>query len=100
MLEIVGAKLGDKDQHLMELLDSALSDLMDPVTGKLEQAHANLSPREIEVCNMIRRGFSSKQIASILTVSVHTVNNQRRSIRKKLNISDNRTNLETYLKSM
>ncbi len=100
MLDIINQRLGSEDQHLMELLDSALSDLLDPTVSHLEQSHANLSPRETEVCNMIRRGFSSKQMASILSVSVHTINNQRRSIRKKLDISDNRTNLETYLKSL
>jgi PAS domain S-box-containing protein len=100
MLGIINEKLGAKHQHLMDLLDSALGDLMDPVTGRLEKEHANLSPREIEVCNMIRRGFSSKQMASILSVSVHTINTQRRNIRRKLNINDNQTNLQTFLKSL
>lgn len=100
MLHIINEKLHSDDRHLMKLLESALTDLLDPVASRLEQKHSNLSPREIEVCNMIKNGFSSKQVASILSVSVHTVNNQRRSIRKKLKIGDNQTNLETYLKSL
>jgi len=100
MLHIISEKLHPDDRHLMKLVESALTDLLDPIAGCLEQKHSNLSPREIEVCNMIKNGFSSKQIASILSVSVHTVNNQRRNIRKKLKIGDNRANLETYLKSL
>ncbi|MBU8934812.1 MAG: PAS domain S-box protein [candidate division Zixibacteria bacterium] len=100
ILGIINEKLSHEDQHLMELLESTLSDLLDPVANRLEHAQASLSPREIEVSNMIRRGFSTKQIASILNVSVHTVNNQRRCIRRKLQINDNHTNLESYLKGL
>jgi DNA-binding NarL/FixJ family response regulator len=49
---------------------------------------------------MIRNGFTSKQIASVLQTSVCTVHNQRRSIRKKLRIDDGHTNLESYLKNL
>ncbi|MBU8932791.1 MAG: PAS domain S-box protein [candidate division Zixibacteria bacterium] len=100
LLQNIKEKFGDNDGHLISLLENALSNLMEPMIGKLEQAHTDLSPRELEICNMVKQGFSSKQIASILNVSVHTVNNQRYSIRKKFAINGDRTNLENYLKTL
>jgi PAS domain S-box-containing protein len=100
LLHILADKLPPSDQHLVGLLDSALRDLLDPFVGKLGSLSVSLTRRETEVCNMIRNGFSSKQIASMLSTSVCTVHNQRRSIRKKLQIDDGVTNLESFLKSV
>jgi DNA-binding NarL/FixJ family response regulator len=100
ILQILADKLPHHDQHLIGLLDSTLRDLMDPFVGKIEVHSTDLTKREIEVSNMIRNGFTSKQIASVLQTSACTVNNQRRSIRKKLRIDDGHTNLESYLKNL
>ncbi len=100
MLRTLNGKLNQEDRHLAKLLENALQELLDPVVSKLEQLSSRLSPREIEVCNMIRNGFTSKQIASVLCVSVHTVHNQRRSIRRKLQIKGQQANLETFLKNL
>ena len=58
--------------------------------------YSGLSPREYEVCNMIKQGLSSKDIASTLNTSVHTVHTQRRNIRKKLRIKV-KSNLYSFL---
>jgi DNA-binding NarL/FixJ family response regulator len=100
ILQILADKLPPRDQHLIGLLDSTLRDLMDPFVGKIAVHSTDLTRREIEVSNMIRNGFTSKQIASVLQTSVCTVHNQRRSIRKKLRIDDGHTNLESYLKNL
>ncbi|MBK9108642.1 MAG: helix-turn-helix transcriptional regulator [Saprospiraceae bacterium] len=39
-----------------------------------------LSVRELEISKLVVSGKSSKQIASILNLSVHTVNTHRRNI--------------------
>lgn len=100
LARMVESKLPASDRHLVALLDSAVNSLLDPSVGPLERTYTSLSAREMEVANMVRNGFSSKQIASVLSVSMNTVNNQRRSIRKKLGIDDNKTNLTTFLKSL
>lgn len=43
-----------------------------------------ITHRENEIQKLIDRGLSSKQIAELLVISVHTVNTHRRNIRKKL----------------
>ncbi|MCX6835550.1 MAG: LuxR C-terminal-related transcriptional regulator [candidate division Zixibacteria bacterium] len=100
ILHILADKLPPQDHHLIGLLDSTLRDLMDPFVGKIAIHSIDLTKREIEVSNMIRNGFTSKQIASVLQTSICTVNNQRRSIRKKFRIDDGHTNLESFLKNL
>lgn len=83
----------------VDLVRSGLSDITNPYINRLQSDFPTLSPREMEICNMIKEGFSSKDIASSGHVSVQTVNKQRKRIRKKLGISGQDTNLASYLMS-
>jgi len=56
---------------------------------------APLSPREIEILELISRGNSNKQIARILAISDQTVKNHITSILKKLAVND-RTEAVVY----
>jgi DNA-binding CsgD family transcriptional regulator len=73
--------------------------MVSPFLHELESRFSTLTPREIEICGLIRNGYTTKQIAGVLSRSVQTVLKQRKSIRKKLRISNRRTNLASYLKS-
>jgi len=56
---------------------------------------AALSPREIEIIQMIAEGKSSKEIAEILFLSFRTIQNHRTKIMKKLHLKKN-TDLVRY----
>lgn len=60
---------------------------------------SNLTPMESQIAQMIKEGKTSKDIASILNLSVHTVYFHRENVRKKLNITKSNTNLKTYLQT-
>ena len=47
---------------------------------------ASLSKREREVVDLIARGYSNAEIASVLVISVHTVNDHTKKIYRKLNV--------------
>ena len=47
---------------------------------------AVLSKRELEVVDLIARGYSNAEIASVLVISVHTVNDHTKKIYRKLNV--------------
>ena len=51
-----------------------------------ETAASQLSPREREVLQLIAEGWSTKQIASHLYVSIKTIETHRRQIMKKLDL--------------
>ncbi|MDR1980929.1 MAG: LuxR C-terminal-related transcriptional regulator [Tannerellaceae bacterium] len=47
-----------------------------------------LSPREIEILQMVRDGLLSKEISNQLCISVHTVNTHRQRILEKLDVDN------------
>ena len=53
-----------------------------------------------KICNMVKNGLTSKDIARSLHVSVHTINSHRNNIRRKVNINNEKVNLVAFLKSM
>ncbi|MGB3212791.1 MAG: PAS domain S-box protein [Desulforhopalus sp.] len=57
----------------------------------------NFSPKEIQVAHLIKAGKSSKEIASVLHISLRSVFFHRNNIRKKLNIHKKKENLSTIL---
>jgi two-component system invasion response regulator UvrY len=57
------------------------------ISGEDQNAGLNsLSHREIEIIAFIKKGFSSKEIADALNISVKTVEVHRYNILKKLNL--------------
>lgn len=88
-----------------EILD-ALENRVKHVTQRLGIATgaglpgSNLSRRQVLICEMIRDGMSSKDVARTLNCSPSTINNHRNMIRKKLGLSGRSTNLQSYLNSI
>ena len=50
------------------------------------KANNQLSAREIELLTMVAQGYSNKQIADQLYISIHTVITHRKNITSKLGI--------------
>jgi DNA-binding NarL/FixJ family response regulator len=48
----------------------------------------SLSKREMEILKLIRKGYLSKEIADKLFISLNTVNNHRKNILRKLQVSN------------
>lgn len=67
-------------------------------SGGISHTMGKLTPRELEVCNLLKTGATSKDIADTLNISIPTVNKHRERIRKKLVISKKDINLSTYLR--
>ena len=82
-----------------ELLRSNLMDIVSPFVNHLSKTHLSLTTTEINICNMIRSGLQTKEIARIRGVSSGTVNRHRENIRRKLKIANSDINLMTYLQS-
>jgi len=70
------------------------------LVSRLEQKFRHLTPQEIQICSMIRRGYSSKEIAGIRNCSPQTVLKQRKTIRRKLGLANTEANLATFLASI
>ncbi len=82
-----------------ELLKTALEELA-LATGGTMQIAARLSPRELEICSLIKGGSSSKDIAETLDISLLTVQKHREVIRRKLGLTNLNINLTTHLRNL
>ncbi|TCK60565.1 PAS domain S-box protein [Seleniivibrio woodruffii] len=56
-----------------------------------------LSKSEIQVCQLIQSGHSSKEIGDMMNISFETVQTHRKNIRKKLGLSGKDLNLFSFL---
>jgi len=81
-----------------DLLSNTLGNLRVLVEPELQGIYEGLSPREIEVCRLVRGGLTTKEIARSLGLSELTVERHRHNIRKKLGL-DKDTTLSSFLLS-
>ena len=77
----------------------SLENLASSFGQNISDRRVNLTPREIEVCNLVKNGLSNKEIARMLKIALHTVEKHRRTVRKKLGITSQGINLQTHLNS-
>jgi DNA-binding CsgD family transcriptional regulator len=83
----------------VEMLQTNLEEITSPFISRLSLSFSALTPAEIAICNMIRTGMRTKEIAEARGVSEATINRQREKIRHKLKITNKDVNLATYLQS-
>jgi hypothetical protein len=97
-------KLKNRDARMekqyIHLLEENLLALTSQFGSKISRIIPKLTPRENEICNMIRSGLSSKEIAGVLNISFRSVETYRNFIRKKLGITHKKINLTSFFASL
>ena len=84
----------------LDLLKRSLEEISSPFMNRWSKQCMKLSPTEIVICNMIRSGLTSKEIAKLRHISPVTVARHREHIRRKFGIANTKTNLSTYLQTI
>ena len=93
-------KKADHDlQRQLELIEKSLAELVSPLIDHQDRCLASLTPRELEICHLIRQGLQSKEIARLFNTAEGTVEQQRKKIRRKLNLKESGRNLAAYLQT-
>jgi DNA-binding CsgD family transcriptional regulator len=99
ILLALALEIPQTQRNYVEMLKTNLEDITSQFVRHLSNSYHSLTPTEISVCNMIRNGLRTKEIAMTRGVSVATINRHRENIRRKLKITNNNVNLATYLQS-
>ena len=99
-LEKLKRKATKLETKYLDLIQQNLQSLTDSFGRSLRDKFPQLTLKEVEICNMLRNGFVSKDIAFLLKISHLTVETHRHRIREKLGISNQKTNLTSLLQNL
>lgn len=99
LLANIRMRLSTEDHTQLDILESHLHQITASFNESMSETASQLSPTELRVALRIREGLSVKEIAHIENISVDTVATHRRSIRRKLGLTNAKVNLTTYLET-
>lgn len=91
---VIDGRVMDENQ-VIKWLDDKLRQVGGAYLDDVEEIFVPLSPREMEILDLVTRGMSNKQIAYVLGISHQTVKNHMTSILNKLDVED-RTQAAVY----
>jgi len=100
---IARAEAADVREGYRAVIEERLADLAgDSASPGMGMAHDaalyRLSPREMEVCQLIQLGRTGAEIAGLLNLSFETIQTHRKNIRRKLGLRGSRASLYAYLR--
>jgi len=90
----------EESRKYIELLQSCLKELTSSFGTRMSDKKAGLTSKEIEICNLIRSGLTSKEIAALLNTSLQTVEKHRSNIRSKLGLANKKVSLSSTLRTL
>lgn len=89
----------DCQKDFLKIIQSNL----DEITSSFAHNHKNylssLTPAQLQIANLIKQGQTTKEIASLLNLSPSTISCHRQEIRKRLSLTNKKTNLQAVLKN-
>ena len=97
LLETMKNSANSLDKKYIDLVYSSLEDISEPFLKSSVRLTSHLTPKELQICNMIKNGLSVKEIAHMLHLSPRTIDKHRENIRRKLEIKSKKINLASYL---
>ncbi|QCR22253.1 triple tyrosine motif-containing protein [Pontibacter sp. SGAir0037] len=87
---------GMSDEQDWQLFESSFNEAHENYFKKLKADHPDLTPNDLKLCAFLRMNMNSKEIASLLNITVRGVELRRYRLRKRLNL-EHETNLTEYL---
>lgn len=93
-------RIGSRDLDALNIVEANLKNIISPFAHRLSAKHLNLTPRELQVANLIRGGKTTKEIANMIGVCAGAVSLHRNHIRKKLGLNKKKVNLQSYLDTL
>jgi PAS domain S-box-containing protein len=89
-----------QDKVIVEIIESNLNDILSPFVRDMKTRYVSFTPKEIQIADLMKKGKTTKEIAQILNLSTRTVDIHRYNLRRKLNITNKKINLQSYLLSL
>lgn len=97
--ELDSMLLDDEQRFLGDIIKANINEITSSFSRKLKLEFDDLTPREIQVADLIKQGRTNKEIARLLNITGSGVDHHRRNLRTKLNIKNKKINLRSRLLS-
>jgi PAS domain S-box-containing protein len=91
--------LSDGQKTYLSILEKSLNDIISPFIHTMTIKYSKLTPREIQVANLVKEGKTSKEIGELMNMSLRAVDFHRGNIRGKLGLKSKKGNLQSFLLS-
>ncbi|MFD2999664.1 triple tyrosine motif-containing protein [Pontibacter toksunensis] len=88
---------GMSDQHDWDIFEHSFNEANENYFMKLKEGHPELTPNDLKLCAYLRMNMSSKEIASLLNITVKSVELRRYRLRKKLNMEHDKNLVEFFM---
>ncbi|MGB2171073.1 MAG: triple tyrosine motif-containing protein [Flavobacteriaceae bacterium] len=97
LIKTINAKLNSNDDW--EYFEKAFDNADQGFFKKLKNIHPSLTNNDLKLCAYLRLNMSSKEIAPLLNISVHSVEIKRYRLRKKMELT-RKQNIVEYIMSV
>jgi len=91
--------LDGRSKNYLDILESNLNEVLSPFMKNLQSSFNHLTPQEMQIVSLIKKGKKTKEISEMLNASTKTIATHRNNLRKKLNLRNSKINLRSYLLS-
>ena len=85
---------GMTDERDWNLFEDSFNEAHESFFKKLKAQHPDLVPNDLKLCAYLRMNMSSKEMASLLNISLRGVEIRRYRLRKKLNLMHDKNLVE------
>lgn len=96
--KLKGTRLDERQKSYLSIMETHLDEVLSPLMRTMR--YHGLTPTESRVASLIRDGRTTKEIAAVMDVTTSSVDSHRKSIRKKLGLSNEKVNLQSHLRSI
>ena len=92
--------LNERQAAQVKIAEENLKKIVSPFLRNLTSSYLELTPREIQVANLVKEGKTTKEMTEILNISATAVDFHRKNLRSKFGIKNKKTNLMAFLASL
>lgn len=92
--------LDSTQKTVVDILSTSIGEVTSSFSHTLSTKFRSLTPKEIQVANLIKQGQTTREIARMLNISKRTIDAHRNHIREKLALKKRGGNLRTHLLSI
>jgi DNA-binding CsgD family transcriptional regulator len=93
-------RLNDNQMAQLKIIETHLNDIISAFLHNLTSEYFDLTPREIQVANLVKEGKTTKEITQLLNISATAVDFHRKNLRSKVGIKNKKSNLRSHLLSL